>query len=716
MHKINHPKVRLLFCALGLLGVATESWAQKAPELETALIKVNRIWTGVTANGGKGSFDYRAGFFPNDFDIIGVRGQEQDLWAGAGLKLATTNWRDPIDTLHTVAIYGPTNDFMPNGKVTERISSYLRYKYTEQEIDFKPVALDLFGVHDPSRFGDLTCDQIVQVTTENIFGVEVKRRIMGWSQTFNDDYLILDVEFTNTGSDTLTDFYISVESNGANTYRSNGTRPSPGTGENFNTVTTWQHYYGGRTGDSLRVFYEYSADDPAVPGDLMGAPVSSQNGRLINPKFVWYSILHASEKPYTDPTGDVDDFLQPKVTYMGTATKFPYNSDGDDYGDKNYWALRGAYSEFFPMSGSTWPGTLHAGNTDETGSPSYAAHPAGTIQANNSKMYCTFGPYLFHPGEKLHLVFASGFSGLDIRTAKEVGAKWKNGTLENPPGIPDPRTGFFPENFAFPVDASEVDMRKDRWVSTGIDSVMKSAWRAKWNFDHGFRIPAAPPPVESVTITGLGTGVEIRWSAPEAESRPDFAGYRIMRRLSNLDTLFFEEIHASGPEDKAAEHLFVDKEVLIGAQYYYYVQSRARIAADDPLADPLSRGRIIYSSRVMQPTINWINPPHFSQNDLTRIRIVPNPYNINDPLLVKQGWTDQRGIQFYNLPGKVTIKIFTEFGDLVQTIEHDSPVSAGYEIWDMITRNQQVISSGVYIVVFQKPTGETAFQKFMVVR
>jgi len=713
----THSKISsLLRLGLLIMVFACTVRAQKAPELETALIKVNRIWTGVTANGAKASFDYRAGFFPNDFDIIGVRGQEQDLWAGAGFKLATTNWRDPIDSLHTVAVYGPTNDFMPNGKVTERISSYVRHSYTAQEIDFKPVSLDLFATHDPSRFGDLTCDQIVQVTTENILGVQVKRRIMAWSQTFNDDYLILDVEFTNTGGDTLTDFYISVESNGANSYRSNGTRPAPGSGENFNTVTTWQHYYGGRTGDSLRVFYEYSADDPSVPGDLMGAPVTSQNGRLINPGFVWYSVLHASEKPYTDPAGDTDDFLQPKVTYMGTATKFPYNSDGDEYGDKNFWALRGAYSEFFPMSGTTWPGTFHAANIDEQGSPSYAAHPAGTIQANNSKMYCTFGPYLFHPGEKLHLVFASGFSGLDIRTAKEVGAKWKNGTLENPPGIPDPRTGFFPENFAFPVDASEVDMRKDRWVSTGVDSVMKSAWRAQWNFDHGYRIPAAPPPAESVTITGLGTGVEIRWSAPEAESRADFAGYRIMRRLSNLDTLFFEEIYTSGPEDKAAEHLYVDKEVLIGAQYYYYVQSRAQIAADDPLADPLSRGRIIYSSRVMQPTITWINPPHFSQNDLTRIRIVPNPYNINDPLLVKQGWTDQRGIQFYNLPGVVTIKIFTEFGDLVQTIEHNSPVSAGYEIWDMITRNQQVISSGVYIVVFQKPDGETAFQKFMVVR
>ena len=713
----THSKISsLLRLGLLIMVFACTVRAQKAPELETALIKVNRVWTGVTANGAKASFDYRAGFFPNDFDIIGIRGQEQDLWAGAGFKLATTNWRDPIDTLHTVAVYGPTNDFMPNGKVTERISSYVRHSYTAQEIDFKPVSLDLFATHDPSRFGDLTCDQIVQVTTENILGVQVKRRIMAWSQTFNDDYLILDVEFTNTGGDTLTDFYISVESNGANSYRSNGTRPAPGSGENFNTVTTWQHYYGGRTGDSLRVFYEYSADDPSVPGDLMGAPVTSQNGRLINPGFVWYSVLHASEKPYTDPAGDTDDFLQPKVTYMGTATKFPYNSDGDEYGDKNFWALRGAYSEFFPMSGNTWPGTFHAGNIDEQGNPSYAAHTAGTIQANNSKMYCTFGPYHFNPGEKLHLAFASGFSGLDIKTAKEVGAKWKNGTLEEPPGIPNPRTGFLPDNFAFPVDASEMDMRKDRWVSTGVDSVMKSAWRAQWNFDHGYRIPAAPPPAESVTITGLGTGVEIRWSAPEAESRADFAGYRIMRRLSNLDTLFFEEIYTSGPDDKAAEHLYVDKEVLIGAQYYYYVQSRAQIAADDPLADPLSRGRIIYSSRVMQPTITWINPPHFSQNDLTRIRIVPNPYNINDPLLVKQGWTDQRGIQFYNLPGVVTIKIFTEFGDLVQTIEHNSPVSAGYEIWDMITRNQQVISSGVYIVVFQKPDGETAFQKFMVVR
>jgi len=34
----------------------------------------------------------------------------------------------------------------------------------------------------------------------------------------------------------------------------------------------------------------------------------------------------------------------------------------------------------------------------------------------------------------------------------------------------------------------------------------------------------------------------------------------------------------------------------------------------------------------------------------------------------------------------------------------------------MITRNQQVISSGVYIAVFQKPNGESSMQKFLMIR
>ena len=100
------------------------------------------------------------------------------------------------------------------------------------------------------------------------------------------------------------------------------------------------------------------------------------------------------------------------------------------------------------------------------------------------------------------------------------------------------------------------------------------------------------------------------------------------------------------------------------------------------------------------------------------IRIAPNPYNINDPL-VRQKYvsSDYRGIEFYNLPDVVTIRIYTENGDLIKKLNNDSPViKDGNLRWDMLTDNQQVISSGVYIAVFQKPNGEISYQKFIVIR
>lgn len=714
-HGLSIHHRRLLYPSLILLLTA-QLHAQVQPELATALIKMGRVWAGVKANGDKGSFEFRSGFFPNDLDIIAIRGQEGDAWVGAGLRLATTNWRDSKGTLYDVAVFGPTNTYLPNGKVVVPLTNYVRYQYPQQVVDNKSVDLSMFGTYDPSRFTDGTYDQIVEVTYQNVLGVNVQRKIMAWSQSLNDDYIIVDVTFENISDDTLDNFYINMQSNGVNTYRSNGNNPAPATSERFNPALTWQHYYGGRVGDTLRVFYEYSADDYTTSGDNMGGPVPSQNGRLLNAKMCWYSILHASREPYERPEDDQDDFLQPKITYIGTATQIPYNSADDEFGDKNFWAIRGGFAKKYPMSGDTLPGTFHGYNNDELGTNDCQNHPAGARSATNSKMACSFGPYTFFPGKKIHIVYACGFSGLDVQVAQEVGKRWLNGTLEEPPNLPDPEKGYFPANFEFPTGATELDKRKDRWISTGIDSVMKSARRAKWNFDVGYKIPQAPPPPEYLEITGLGTGVEIKWRDPQAEALPNFAGYRIMRRLSAMDTTFYQVIYDSDATDKVSEHLYVDRNVLIGAQYYYYLQAKARIAVDDPLADPTSRGKIIYSPRALIPNIYWINPPHFSQSDLTKIRIVPNPYNINDPLLVSQGWTDQRGIQFFNLPEKVTIKIFTENGDLVQVLHHDSPVKSGYYFWDMITRSQQVISSGVYLAVFQTPNGDLAYQKFLVIR
>ena len=436
--------------------------------------------------------------------------------------------------------------------------------------------------------------------------------------------------------------------------------------------------------------------------------------------YTFYSILHASQIPFTDPIQDVDDFQQPKVTFIGTETKIPNPTPGEDpYGSKNYWSISGGFSKKNPMPGAD---STHMINNDELGTPNFSQFTGGTIASVNSKNFCSFGPYEFPPQNKLHFIYAVGIAGIGFEKAKEIGEKWLNGTLEDPPNMPDPTTGWLPSNFAFPVDATEIDKRKDRWISMGLDSIMLTAYRAQWNFENNYQIPQAPPPPINFDIrgTGLEDGVILIWSNPTAENLPNFEGYRLLRRLTNQDSVFYEVIYSSGPEDKASEHEFLDTTVLSGAPYYYYIQTKAKIDENDFNADPTTRGKIMYSSRLLIPNLNSVHPPKHSSEDMSQIRIVPNPYNINDPLvreLYGQPGIDGRVINFYNLPPVATIKIYTENGDLVKTIYHDDPVDEnGLEYWDMITDNQQVISSGIYIAVFQKPTGETSFQKFIVVR
>ncbi len=69
---------------------------------------------------------------------------------------------------------------------------------------------------------------------------------------------------------------------------------------------------------------------------------------------------------------------------------------------------------------------------------------------------------------------------------------------------------------------------------------------------------------------------------------------------------------------------------------------------------------------------------------------------------------------FYNIPGICTIKIFTERGDLIETIEHTN--GSGDEAWNSITSSAQTVVSGLYIVVFETPDGQKAIRKFVVIR
>lgn len=89
--------------------------------------------------------------------------------------------------------------------------------------------------------------------------------------------------------------------------------------------------------------------------------------------------------------------------------------------------------------------------------------------------------------------------------------------------------------------------------------------------------------------------------------------------------------------------------------------------------------------------------------DLKKIRVVPNPYFGQYSAMVETG-EGESVIEFQKIPDKCTIRIYTLAGDLVQTINHDDGTGAAR--WNLLSKNSQLVASGIYIYHVESPYGE----------
>ena len=79
--------------------------------------------------------------------------------------------------------------------------------------------------------------------------------------------------------------------------------------------------------------------------------------------------------------------------------------------------------------------------------------------------------------------------------------------------------------------------------------------------------------------------------------------------------------------------------------------------------------------------------------DLSGVHTVPDPYYVTNAF---EQTTDNKVIQFVNLPQRALIRIYSASGILVDVIEHESGSLGGSAAWDLRNRNNQVVASGVY--------------------
>jgi hypothetical protein len=165
---------------------------------------------------------------------------------------------------------------------------------------------------------------------------------------------------------------------------------------------------------------------------------------------------------------------------------------------------------------------------------------------------------------------------------------------------------------------------------------------------------------------------------------------------------------------------YVDREAKNGLPYFYAVSSYDH---------SLLRGQPFEPDRYNSPSSNFlfIRARSDAQQSETyvdkSVYVVPNPVTDEsmEPWTLEPNNSDATGLrcEFRNLPRcRSTIRIYTVATDLVQTIYHDGSDGDGTAEWNLVSRNGQNVTSGVYIFAVEPDSSEypKTIGKFVIIR
>lgn len=587
------------------------------------------------------------------------------------------------------------------------VHKYLRYQPPSITVDGFPLEdpfpMDESEEVNPDKIPG-TADAMVESRINTSLGITIHQRVLGWSQKNHDDYLIYEYTFKNTGNtdldpeielpnQTLTDVYYIRQ-------------------ERAREGNQWISSYGEMPSDTLRMMYCYPRTSINSTYDIFGTP-STSTGFLGRPYFHAAALLHA-DKSTKDHS---DDWNQPNVTDVYDCDFIPlclYDTGESEWTTLFQIVTQGWKSvDNIDYIQGAKPG-FHTLRYDERGYNDVTSAPFTfpTLAA-----VWSVGPYTMAPGDSFRIVFAFAGGSISVEKGWEVGRAWKQNTCTWPNA--DKLPGQFSSPLVCPTDN---DRAKDNWVYSGKDSLFKNVNFAQFNVDQNYNIPVAPP-APSVTVKSLPDKISLTWTR-EAESVSDFAGYRIYRAKGNYNPIVegnqligvWEKLFECGAgTPNALTNTYDDTTPDRGQAYFYQVAAYDDASKNAP--DALGRRESLESGRYLNRTTKAAYLTR-KASVLDSVAIVPNPFNLGARDLQYQGESDK--IMFLDLPPKCTIKIFTESGDLVKTIEHTS--GSGDEAWGVVkeqhstTNSGQVIVSGIYIAHIKTPNGDSRNLKFVVVR
>ena len=617
--------------------------------------------------------------------------KEQDIQAAKGLWIGAENFTDQTNLYfpHKVVHIGPrvtgAGEFFPMSfTMTSQFEPPVVNVDQASSLSEKSVTNDFV---DPSLFAD----RVIENTVNTQLGITMTRKVFQFSQEYHDNYIVSEYVFKNTGNvdddpdielpaTTLNGVYfyyqfrLAVCRNVANVIgsptqwgintmndtRGDGVKPDP-VGEQFRAQYMWHGKF-----------------PPFVKYDNIGGPIwdpaslvqaGDTVGRLGAYQFAGVVTLHAD----VSPTDNSDDPLQPKTTSW-EGSDDPLNSQNTAFNipkmnDEYVWMSKGHKSP------------RHADQVEPSGLPGFLS-PTGDPSLGTSGGWSFangYGPYTLAPGDSIRIVFAEVVSGISRELATAAGHQYKWGQINA--------------------------LQKNTIVFQGRDSLFQSMRRAIANFESGYTIPRAPLPPQTFNVDGLSDKISLTWET-YSDPGPNLEGFEIYRAVNIYDSTY-HLIYTASPTERS----FNDATAIRGLDYYYYIASVGTAESEVGLTPP---GKL-RSNRYYTQTYNPVNLKRVPGTSMDQIRIVPNPFNISASGELGFGSRQPNRLAFFNIPGRCNIKIYSELGELINTVEHTD--GTGDEYWDSVTSSNQLIVSGIYIAVFENlDSGEKKILKFVIIR
>ena len=104
---------------------------------------------------------------------------------------------------------------------------------------------------------------------------------------------------------------------------------------------------------------------------------------------------------------------------------------------------------------------------------------------------------------------------------------------------------------------------------------------------------------------------------------------------------------------------------------------------------------------------------HTTTDQLALVHTVPDPYYVTNALEITPS---AKVMKFVNLPARAIIRIYSVSGVLVQVLTHNDATGGGEQAWDLRSRSNQFVASGVYFYHIETADGKTKVGRFTVVQ